>query len=421
MGSIDGTSLLSMVILLFLSAFFSSTETAFSSVNMLRLRGMVEDGNKRAKTAIKLLTHFDKLLATILVGNNIVNIALSSIATVMATNAFGPGAVAITTGIVTFLVLTFGEIMPKSFGKEKSEFLVLNTAKILDVLCTVLTPVTIFFLWLRKVLSKGNEAEKQPTITEQELMYMLDTIEEEGVLEEEEKDLVQSALEFDETTVQEILTPRVNVVALDINDTSEKILDTLRTERFSRLPVYRDSIDNIVGWVHATDIYDWALDGKTISLKKLIKPVMYIHRTKKISILLSEFQKKKVHFAVVIDDYGGTLGIVTMEDLLEELVGEIWDEDDEIINSCQKLSENVYRVSGDLSIYEFLEKIDYEPHNFDPDYNTINGWVMEKLEHIPEAGESFVDDIATVKVLEVEDQFVTKAEVTINKPEEEEE
>ncbi len=417
----DVTSLVLILILLFFSAFFSSTETAFSSVNMLRLRSMVDEGNKKAKTAVKLLTHFDKFLATVLVGNNVVNIALSSISTVMATNTFGPGSVAITTGIVTFLVLTFGEIIPKSFGKEKSEFLVLNTAKILDILCIVLTPITLFFLWLRKVLSRGGDGEKQPTITEQELMYMLDTIEEEGVLEEQEKDLVQSALEFDETTVQEILTPRVNVVALDIDESNEKILETIRTERFSRLPVYKDSIDNIVGWVHTTDIYDWVLDGKEISLEKLKKPVMYIHRTKKISILLTEFQKKKMHLAVVIDDYGGTLGIVTMEDILEELVGEIWDEDDEIINSYQAIDENTYRVSGDLNIYEFFENIDYQPPKFDPDYNTINGWVLDKLEHIPHQDETFEDGILSVKVLEVVDQFVSKAEVIVNRVESTEE
>ncbi len=413
----DVTSLVLILILLFFSAFFSSIETAFSSVNMLRLRSMVDEGNKKAKTAVKLLTHFDKFLATVLVGNNVVNIALSSISTVMATKTFGPGSVAITTGIITFLVLTFGEIIPKSFGKEKSEFLVLNTAKILDILCIVLTPITLFFLWLRKVLSRGSDGEKQPTITEQELMYMLDTIEEEGVLEEQEKDLVQSALEFDETTVQEILTPRVNVVALDIDESSEKILETIRTERFSRLPVYKDSIDNIVGWVHTTDIYDWVLDGKEISLEKLKKSVMYIHRTKKISILLTEFQKKKMHLAVVIDDYGGTLGIITMEDILEELVGEIWDEDDEIINSYQAINENTYCVNGDLNIYEFFENIDYQPPKFDPDYNTINGWVLDKLEHIPHQGETFEDGILFVKVLEVVDQFVSKAEVIVNRVE----
>ena len=402
-----------MVVLLAFSAFFSASETGFSSVNLLRIRNMAEDGDQRAKTALKLSGNFDKLISTILIGNNVVNIATSSLMTVIATDLFGSAGVAIATGAATMLVLTFGEILPKSFAKENSEKIVLFSAPLLDLLCKVLTPLSMFFIWLRGIFGRG-DGEKTPTITEQELMYMLGTIQEEGVLEEQEKDLVQSALEFDETTVQEIITPRVNMVALDVEDSQKEILDTVIGERFSRLPVYEGTIDNIVGMVQSRDILEQTIQGREIDLRAMMSDVMFIHRTMKISNLLGQFQKEKSHMAVVIDDYGGTLGIVTMEDLLEELVGEIWDEDDEIVTEYTDLGDNTYEVSGDMNIEEFFDAIGYAPKGFESDYNTMNGWALEQLEHIPEVGESFTYDMLTVTVEEMDDQRVTKLKVKKN-------
>ncbi len=402
-----------MVILLAGSAFFSSVETAFSTVNMIRLRSMMEDGNKRAKTAISLIMQFDKLIATLLVGNNIVNMALSALATVFVTDHFGVGVVAVGTLVITFLVLTFGEILPKGFGKDKSEAVVLMTAPIISFLCMVLTPITMLFIWLKNLMSPKSK-DNLPTITEQELLLMLDTIEKEGVLETEEKDLVQSALKFDDTTVQEILTPRVNIIGLCVDDSKEEIISTLRQERFSRLPVYRESIDNIIGLVHSNELYDALIDGGAISLEQLAKPCLYIHRTKRISVLMEEFQRKKEQLAVVIDDYGGTLGIVTMEDILEELVGEIWDEDDEIISDFHKLDENKYIVNGEANIEDFFNLIGYYPPDYTPDYYTINGWVLENLEHIPQEGDSFECGVLSAKVLEVKDQTALRVEIEKN-------
>ena len=402
-----------MVVLLAFSAFFSASETGFSSVNLLRIRNMAEDGDQRAKTALKLSGNFDKLISTILIGNNVVNIATSSLMTVIATDLFGSTGVAIATGAATMLVLTFGEILPKSFAKENSEKIVLFSAPLLDLLCKVLTPLSMFFIWLRGIFGRG-DGEKTPTITEQELMYMLGTIQEEGVLEEQEKDLVQSALEFDETTVQEIITPRVNMVALDVEDSQKEILDTVIGERFSRLPVYEGTIDNIVGMVQSRDILEQTIQGREIDLRAMMSDVMFVHRTMKISNLLGQFQKEKSHMAVVIDDYGGTLGIVTMEDLLEELVGEIWDEDDEIVTEYTDLGDNTYEVSGDMNIEEFFDAIGYAPKGFESDYNTMNGWALEQLEHIPEVGESFTYDMLTVTVEEMDDQRVTKLKVKKN-------
>lgn len=421
MDSIGLSTILVVVALLGCSAFFSAAETAFSSVNLLRIRSMAEEGNKGAKAALHITSQFDKMLSTILIGNNVVNIALSSLTTVIATNMFGDSGVAIATGVATFLVLTFGEIIPKSIAKENSERIALSFSSILNLCMVILTPVSFIFMQLRRVFTRGSQGEKQPTITEQELLFMLDTIEEEGVLEEQEKDLVQSALEFDETTVQEILTPRVNMVALDLADTAEEILKVVTDERFSRMPVYEGSIDNVIGLVHSRDIMEAAIRGKELCLRHLMTDVMYIHRTMKISKLLGEFQRKKSHLAVIIDDYGGTLGIATMEDVLEELVGEIWDEDDEIVTEFTTLEDGSYRVSGDMNIYEFFEAIDYAPKGFDSSYNTMNGWALEQLEHIPETGESFTFGLLRVVVEEMDDQRVTQLLVTKTSPEETEE
>lgn len=418
MDSIGLSTILVVVALLACSAFFSAAETAFSSVNMLRVRSMAEEGNKNAKAALHITSQFDKMLSTILIGNNVVNIGLSSLTTVIATNMFGDSGVAIATGVATFLVLTFGEIIPKSLAKENSESIALAFAGVLNICMVVLTPISFIFMQLRRIFTHGAQSEKQPTITEQELLFMLDTIEEEGVLEEQEKDLVQSALEFDETTVQEILTPRVNLISLDIDDNSAEILATVTSERFSRMPVYAGNIDNVIGVVHSRDIMEEVIKGKELCLRHLMTDVMYIHRTMKISKLLGEFQRKKSHLAVVIDDYGGTLGIVTMEDVLEELVGEIWDEDDEIVTEFTTLEDGSYRVSGDMNIYEFFESIDYQPKGFDSDYNTMNGWALERLEHIPEVGENFTCGLLTVTVEEMDDQRVTQLLVTKTEPEE---
>lgn len=411
----------SMVILLAFSAFFSASETSFTSVNMIRIRSMAEEGNQKAATAVRLAESYDRTLSTILIGNNLVNIALSSLTTVAATAAFGDAGVAVATGIATLLILTFGEILPKSWAKENSERLVLLIAPPLRFCSLLLWPLSTFFIWLKDAFRRGEEGEKAPSITESELMYMLGTIQEEGVLEEQEKDLVQSALEFDETTVQEIITPRVNLVALDIEEEQQEIVRVVTGEKFSRIPVYEGTIDNIVGIVQSREILKRIIQGRSIRLRNLMSKPIFIHRTMKISRLLAEFQRKKAHIAVVIDDYGGTLGIVTMEDLLEELVGEIWDEDEEIVTELVQTGPDRYEVSGDMNIEEFFEGIGYAPRGFESDFNTMNGWALEMLEHIPQAGESFTYDRLTVTVKEMDDQRVTKLAVTLAAlPEEEE-
>ncbi len=397
-----------MAALVAFSAFFSASETSFTSVNMIRIRNMAEEGDQKAVTAVKLVENYDRMLSTILIGNNLVNIALSSLTTVIATKLFGDAGVALATGVTTLVILTFGEILPKSWAKENSERLVLLFAEPLRLCSLLLWPLSTFFIWLKGAFRRGGEEEKAPSFTEKELMYMASVGQEEGVLEEQEKDLVQSALEFDETTVQEVLTPRVNLVALDIEEEQPEILRVVNGKKFSRIPVYEGTIDNIVGVVQSREILKKVIQGRPVRLKNLMTKATFVHRTMKISRLLAQFQRQKTHIAVVIDDYGGTLGIVTMEDLLEELVGEIWDEDEEIITELAPLGEDSWEVSGDMNIEEFFDAIDYAPRGFESDFNTMNGWALEMLEHIPQAGEQFSYGRLTVTVKEMDDQRVTK-------------
>lgn len=413
MDGIDSTgtgAYLLILALLILSAFFSAAETAFSSANLIRLNAMAEENDNRARRAVRVVGQYDKLITTILIGNNLVNIAISSLVTMLVSARFHNYAVAIATGITTLVVLTFGEILPKSFAKRQAERICLTFSGVLSVLMTVFTPIDWLFLGLmHTVLHEEKAEEKQPTITEQELIYMLDTIEEEGVLEEQEKELVQSALEFDDTTVEDILTPRVNMIALDIESTQEEILTLVTEEGFSRIPVYSETVDHIIGIVQARDILQAAARKKSIDLHALLSEPYYIHRRMKISRLLSEFQRRKVHIAVVMDDYGGILGIVTMEDILEELVGEIYDERDEVVDEFTEVTPDTYEVSGDMPVDEFLDEIDYHPDCIqEDDFDTMNGFALSVLEHIPKAGETFTIGRLSGAVLEMEEQKINK-------------
>lgn len=380
---------------------------------MLRLRTLAEDGDKQAERTVRVAERFNKLLATILIGNNIVNISLSSFVTYKVSERIGAGAVAIATGVTTLVVLTFGEIMPKSIAKDNAEKWALAVSGVMQFLMAFFTPLSCFFLWLDRLFHKnGTLGDKAPTMTEQEFKYMLDTIEEEGVLESKEKELVESALDFYDSTVQEIVTPRVDITALDVDDDKEEILKTIMDERFSRLPVYEENIDNIIGVVQARDIMESLLNRDELDLRALMAEPMYVHRTLKISKLLGDFQKNKTHMAVVIDDYGGTLGIVTMEDLLEELVGEIWDEDEEIVQELTDLPNGEYEVSGEMECEDFFDHIGYEPKD-EPEagWNTINGWALEHFDHIPKEGESFVDGPLEVTVKEMDEQRISKLHI----------
>ncbi|MEE0732988.1 MAG: hemolysin family protein [Acutalibacteraceae bacterium] len=399
----------SILILIILSAFFSSVETAFSTVNTIRLKHDAQNGSKKAQDALYITENYDKALTTVLIGNNIVNISCSSIATVLCINLFGDMGAAISTGAVTLLVLTFGEIMPKCIAKERADSYCLFTARALRILMTVFTPIVFIFIKMKSAaLKRMHKNEKTPSVTEDELKYIIESIEEEGVLEQQERELVQSALDFDEKTVQEVLTPRVDITAIEVNDDVRDIAKLILSERYSRIPVYKDTLDNIIGILHTRDFLEAIVNGETPNIQKLIQPAYFIYKTKKLSKVLTDFKHKKLNIAIVSDEYGGTVGIVTMEDLLEEIVGEIWDEDEEIEHMYKELPDGSYEISGDMDIDEMLELFALDPKTIQSESVSVGGWVLEMLGSIPNEGDSFQFDPLFITVTEVSEQRITK-------------
>lgn len=404
-----------IVVLLLFSAIFSASETAYNSVNKARLRSIADDGNKRAIMAIKISDNFDKALTTILIGNNIVNLTASALTTIYVTNRFGIEYVAAGTAIITVIVILFGEIIPKNLANEFPEAFSLFIAYPLNALIVLFTPIVWVLLKIKNFIVHlcGGE-DKQPTLTEEELMYIIDEIEDEGVLNEEESDLVKSALEFHDISISEILIPRVNVAAVDIEDSIEEIRDVFLSTHFSRLPVYEKTIDNIVGIIHQKNFFDMYLEGRR-DINEILQKPLYIFGLTAISEIMREMQKTKNHMAIVVDQYGGTQGIVTMEDIIEELVGEIYDETDEEDTSFVKLEEeNEYEVSGDFSIRDFLENIELEDEEIETDCTSIGGLVMENLDHIPEIGETVDCGRFTFKVIDADEQKIERIHITVN-------
>lgn len=397
------------------SAIFSASETAYNTVNKARLRSIADDGNKRAIMAIKISDNFDKALTTILIGNNIVNLTASALATVIVTARFGVEYVAAATAVMTVLVILFGEIIPKNLANEFPEKFSLFIAYPLNALIVVFTPIVWLLLKLKNfVIFLCGGKNDQPTITEEELMYIIDEIEDEGVLNEEESDLVKSALEFHDISISEILIPRVNVAAVDIEDDIEEVKNVFLTTHFSRLPVYEKTIDNIVGIIHQKTFFDMYFEGKRDLVGIMQKP-FYIFGLTSIFDIMKEMQKTKNHMAIVVDQYGGTQGIVTMEDIIEELVGEIYDETDEEDTSFTKLDEeDSFEVSADLSIRDFLEKAELDGEEIETDCTSIGGLVMENLDHIPESGEVVECGRFTFKVISADEQKIERVHITVN-------
>jgi CBS domain containing-hemolysin-like protein len=376
-----------IAVCILLSAFFSCVETAFSCANTIRLRTLADSGNRRAKNALWITDRFDKALTAILIGNNVVNLGCSSLATILCLNIFHSYGAAIATGGTTLLVLIFGEVIPKCLGREASDSIVLHTAFILRILTYILTPLIFFFTGIKTLFMKlANIKKTSPSVTEDELKVIIETIEEEGILEEQESELVQSALEFDEKTAQEILTPRVDVTAIDIDDDPAEIHDTIIRERYSRIPVYQDEIDNIIGILHTRDYLEKVIDGDgAVDLRSMITPAHFIYKSLKLSDILNDFRANKLHIAIVTDEYGGMLGIVTMEDLLEEIVGDIWDEDEDIEHPYTKLRDGRYIVSGDMDLSELFELLDI-PADEDIESISVGGFIVEQYGDIPARG-----------------------------------
>lgn len=409
--------LIALMVLIVMSGFFSATEMAFSSLNKIRLKNMVSDGNKKAKLALELVEDFDKMLSTILIGNNIVNIAATSIATVLFIELYGDIGATISTVFMTVIVLIFGEITPKSMAKESPESFSIFSAPLLKFFITILTPINFIFTLWKKFLSKVIKVDGNRKMTQDELMVLVDEVTQDGAIDEDEGRLLRSALEFTERSAEDILTPRIDLEAIPADSTKEEIALLFQESRFSRLLVYEDNIDDIIGVVHLKDFYT----EKGITSKKLseimTEPV-FVPKSIMISDLLKFLQKNKSHIAVVSDDYGGTLGIVTMEDILEELVGEIWDEHDDVVETFTELTKNKYKVLCNTDLDTFLKFFDID---YDEENSSVNGWVMEELGKIPEVGDKFSFKNLDVTVTETDDRRVVEIEVLVNEiPDEDE-
>ncbi len=402
-----------IAVLIILSAIFSGTETAYSSASRIRLKNLAYGGKKTAKVAVKIIDKYDNALTAILIGNNVVNIFSASLATVVFTAKFGPQSVAASTLVMTVLVLIFGEILPKSFAKDYAERVCLVMAYPLNALMTVMTPFIWLFTKLKSVLVRiFGSKKKAPTVTEEELIHMIEEIEGEGVLEQQESDLVRSALEFDETTVEEILIPRVNVAAIDKNDSMENIKDCFLNSPYSRFPVYDGTIDNIIGTLHQNDFFNMYLNGQK-DISKLLKKPLFVSEYQKISDTLKAIQREKVHMAIVIDEYGGTSGIVTLEDIIEELVGEIYDESDDEDTSFVKLSDNKFDVSASLSISDFAEKIGADEDEFETDCNSLGGLFMDLINRVVQINDTVEYKNMVFTATKIEDQWIERITVEI--------
>ncbi|MBR6515116.1 MAG: HlyC/CorC family transporter [Clostridia bacterium] len=410
------TQIIVLVALIIFSGYFSATETAFSALNRIRIKNMASDGNKKAALVLNMSEKFDSILSTILIGNNIVNITATSIATILFIKLCKDEAVGTTvaTVVITVVVLIFGEITPKSIAKERPESFAMFSAPFLRFLMIILFPVNLIFTGWKKLVSLVIKPSEDKGEIEEELLTMVEEAETEGDMEEEEVELIRNAIEFKDIEVGDILQPRVNVVAVDSEDDWCDVDKLFRESGYSRLPVYRDTIDDIFGVINQKDFYM----AKNKDLRAITKPIEYVVPTMKISELMVKLQHSKSHMAAVVDEYGGTAGIITLEDVIEELVGEIWDEHDEIVESFVKISENEYRIDCSAALSDMFEFLDIE---YDLDIATVSGWVVEELKQLPRPGDTFEYENLSVTVTKTDTRHVLEIVIKVNEISEDEE
>ncbi|MBN2300821.1 MAG: HlyC/CorC family transporter [Acholeplasmataceae bacterium] len=390
----DLTTIIILLVLVILSAFFSSAEMAFSSMNPIKMKHLIQNGNKRAKHTLDLSIKFEKLLTTILIGNNIVNIASASVATVIFVKYWGNNGVVISTAVMTTLVLVFGELTPKSLAKKIPEKYAMAITPMLRFFIFILMPLNLIFSFWQKLMNKVFKFDKSPSMTEEELITYVNEVQQEGGINENEGELIRSVFDFDDLKVEDIFTPRVNVIAISIDEDIKKIIHTFRHTGYSRLPVYSKNIDDIIGVVNHKDFYNLVVLDKQ-PLQSIIMPPVYVTEYMKVSHLLELLRANKSHMAIVKDEFGGTLGVVSMEDILEELVGDIWDEHDEIIEQIVQIDEYTYRIKGNADLEDVFEVLKIDE---DMDFSTVNGWVLEELGKIPDIGDKFTYRNLKIKV-----------------------
>ncbi len=415
-----------IILLLAGSAFFSGTEIAYNNLNKLKMKKESDSEDRTSRLVKYLYKHYDSLLATLLIGNNLVNIGSTAIATVLAVTIAGlssgrltnSSASTVSTVVMTVLILIFGEITPKIIGSRRSESITRIASYPLLLLMILFSPLVFITTGFVNFCSRLwiKPGAEDVTVTEADLENILDTVEDEGVIDEDDADLLQSALEFSELEAGDILTPRIDVIGLEVNDSIEHVLQVFEETQFSRFPVYEKTIDHIIGILYVKHLLKALAEGQEVTLRDLMLDPVFIPRSMSLDVILNQFRKEQIHMAVVADEYGGTAGIVTMEDVLEQLVGEIWDENDEIVNDWQKITDTRFECSGDMNLSDFFENLDMDDRDLDTDCTTVSGWTAEQIGAVPIEFDAFDYKNITVIVREVDDNHrATRLIVLVHK------
>ena len=403
------TQIIVIVVLVLMSGYFSATETAFSSLNKTRLKTLIEKGNKRAALTLALSEKYDNLLSTILIGNNIVNIAMSSISTLLFLDLLGDMGASVSTAVITVVVLIFGEISPKSIAKECPEKFAMFSAPIINFILIVLTPFNFLFAQWKKLLAKLFSLDNDTKMSQEELLMLVEEVQQDGSIDKTEGELLKNAIEFGDLEAKDILTHRLDLAAVAVTDSKEEIAKVFLESKFSRILVYDDSIDNIIGVLHHKDFYTES--GVTdADIRDIMTPPIFVIKEVKIDLVLRELQKKKSHLAVVLDEYGGTYGVITMEDILDELVGELWTEPEENNENFKKLSDDLYRILASIDLDEFCEYFEIE---IESDMVSFSGWITDRLEKIPTTGDQFEYEGMVIRVLSTDSHRVSEVEVRL--------
>ncbi|MBQ2698127.1 MAG: HlyC/CorC family transporter [Clostridia bacterium] len=402
-------SIVSMAICILLSAFFSAAETSYSSLNKTKVRTLAEKGHRRAIAALALSERYDELISSILIGNNVVNIATASIGTVLFVRLYGDIGATVSTVVVTLLVLVFGEVSPKSIAKDCPEKFAMLAAAPLHLVVRLLTPFNCLFTLWKRLLSRLLRLEIDNRMSQEELLMLVDEVQQDGSIDSNEGELLKNAIEFTEREAEDILTHRVDLEAIPVSATRAEVAELFSRTKYSRIPVYDGSIDNIIGVIHQKDFYADGAEERPLSA--LVAPAVFVLKTEKISALLRKLQKIKAHVAIVLDEYGGTYGLVTMEDILEELVGEIWDEHDEVTEYFRPVAPGLWRVDGAVDLDRFIEHFGLK--RLESDMVSLSGWVMEQLAGIPAVGDHFVFDRLDITVSAVAFHRVAEVEVRL--------
>lgn len=419
-----GIYLAAILVCVFFSNFFSSSEMAYSACNRVRLENASDDGSKRAAAAVKIVERFDDTLSTILIGNNLVNIAASSLGSLAVMELLGDGYAWVSTVVITTLVIIFGETIPKIVAKNSANRIALRHAYFIRILSVLFKPLIMLVVGLIRLIClplKGERTDASDDDAVEELSSIIETAEDESVLDEDRSELVQAAIDFSDIMASEVMTARVDMLALDIEDDWDELLKTIDESPYSRLPVYEDGVDNIIGVLYLNHFLKALAGDEKPDIRSLLMPVCYVYKTMKLPAVLSELRRAKQHLAVVVDEYGGTLGVLSMEDVLEQLVGEIWDETDEVEEEIVERPDGRFELDGDMVISDFIELMELNEEDFDFESDTVGGWTIEMFGSFPKVGDSFEYENFTVTVLQMDGLRVEKILVQVHpKPEAEE-